>query len=319
MVSNDKSMDQMIQEPTNAYMRPLARFRTFMANTFYDLSRRTWIGRSIDANGNIKFAPDGYSPAMMQELLRYALTIQIEEEESAERLGISPRFDIVSLEALISIDAMWSLQGFALPYSAMKIYRDIQRGARYPVPEVPLFPKVEIPKPRYIHVGAEWDQGEEWQYTGLRDVMADAFGGDGCSGNREIVTKGRTRTVMDVNTADLFSVDAESAYMFMDFEMDRLIDEWHGPKARRLAIEGCHVAGAGYRFYLSYGTISLAKGQLGKVDEILRRTSFRECFGLAGYQYDHATALSMSIAKPVFASLESNVYPSNDMLYLQAS
>ena len=59
-VKEDKSMDQMVQESHNQFMRPLAAFRTFLANTFHDLSRRTWVGRTIDAHGYIRFAPDGY-------------------------------------------------------------------------------------------------------------------------------------------------------------------------------------------------------------------------------------------------------------------
>ena len=106
-------MDQMVQEPQHAYMKPLARFRTFLKNTFYDLSRRTWVGRTIDENGYIRFAVDGYSPSMLQELLKYALTIDIEERESAARLGIAPRYQIVSLEALFAICASWSSQVYA--------------------------------------------------------------------------------------------------------------------------------------------------------------------------------------------------------------
>lgn len=158
-VKNDRSMDQMVKEPHNAFMRPLAAFRTFLANTFHDLSRRTWVGRSIDENGYIRFAVDGYSPAMLQELLRIALTIDIEEREAAARLGIEPRFQIVSMEALLAISAHWSLQGFALPYTALALYRQIERGARYPVPEVPEAPKVPIPPARYIHVGRGWNEG----------------------------------------------------------------------------------------------------------------------------------------------------------------
>lgn len=78
-VKNDRSMDQMVKEPHNAFMRPLAAFRRFLANTFHDLSTNTWVGRTIDENGYIRFAVDGYSPAMLQELLRYALTVDIEE------------------------------------------------------------------------------------------------------------------------------------------------------------------------------------------------------------------------------------------------
>lgn len=298
-VKNDRSMDQMVQEPHNAFMRPLAAFRRFLANTFHDLSRRTWVGRTIDESGYIRFAVDGYSPAMLQELLRYALTIDIEEREAAAGLGIAPRFQIVSLEALLAISAHWSLQGFALPYSGLKIYRDIERGARYPVPDVPEAPKVAIPPARFIHCGRGWDEGHAWMYTGLRDVMIDAFGGEGCIGHREIVSKGHQRTIMDVANSEMFSIDAEGAAMFMLFELDRVVDDWHGPNARPLLMEGHHVAGVEYRNYVSYGFLSVAKGQEGKIDEILRRTAWRERLGLAGYQYEHARALAMSVEAPV--------------------
>ena len=280
-------------------MRPLAAFRRFLANTFHDLSRRTWVGRTIDENGYIRFAVDGYSPAMLQELLRYALTIDIEEREAAACLGIAPRFQIVSLEALLAISAHWSLQGFALPYTALKIYRDIERGARYPVPDVPEAPKVAIPAARYIFCGRGWDEGHAWMYTGLRDVMIDAFGGEGCVGHREIVSKGQRRTIMDVANSEMFSIDAEGAALFMHFELDRVVDEWHGPRARPLLMEGHHVAGVEYRNYVSYGFLSVAKGQEGKIDEILRRTAWRERLGLAGYQYEHERALAMSVEAPV--------------------
>lgn len=298
-VKNDRSMDQMVQEPHNAFMRPLAAFRRFLANTFHDLSRRTWVGRTIDENGYIRFAVDGYSPAMLQELLRYALTIDIDEREAAASLGIAPRFQIVSLEALLAISAHWSLQGFALPYTALKIYRDIERGARYPVPDVPEAPKVAIPPARYIFCGRGWDEGHAWMYTGLRDVMIDAFGGEGCVGHREIVSKGQRRTIMDVANSEMFSIDAEGAALFMHFELDRVVDEWHGPRARPLLMEGHHVAGVEYRNYVSYGFLSVAKGQEGKIDEILRRTAWRERLGLAGYQYEHERALAMSVEAPV--------------------
>lgn len=302
-VQDDRSMDQMVTEPRHAYMRPLAKFRSYLKNTYYDLSRRTWVGRTIDENGYIRFAVDGYSPEQLQDLLKYALTIDIEEREAAKRLGIEPRFQIINMESLLAISAHWSLQGFALPFTGLKHYRDIERGARYPVPDVAEFPKVPIPAARFIHVGSSWNQSEGWQYTGLRDVMAEAFAGfdgGGCVGNRTIKTRGEQRTVMDVNTADIFTVDPEGAAMFFEFELDRLVDEWHGPDARKpLLIEGHHLAGIEYRFYLRYGLLSVAKGQLGRIDEILRRTAYRERLGLAGYNYDHERALAMSVEASV--------------------
>ena len=45
--------------------------------------------------------------------------------------------------------------------------------------------------------------------------------------------------------------------------------------------------------------MQVRKGQEGKIDEILRRTAWRERLGLAGYQYEHARALAMSVEAPV--------------------
>lgn len=238
---------------------------------------------------------------MLQDILRYALTIDIEEREAADRLGIEPRFQIVSLQALIAIDAVWSLQAFTLPFTALAIYRAIVQGRRYPVPDLPMSPRTPIPPPRFIYVGGQgWNQGDTWQYTGLRDVMLDGFGGAGCIGYREIRVGGNQRTVMDVNTSDMFSVDAESASLLLEFELDRLVDEWHGPNARRLPLqEGHHLAGTGYRFYVTYGTLSIYKSRIAEVDEILRRSAWRERAGLAGYHYNHQQAQSIAVAEPI--------------------
>lgn len=294
MVSDDKSMDGFLAREEYAYMEPLARFREFLGNTLFDMSKRTWVGRSIK-NGYIEFAPDAYAPHFLQDLLRYALTIDVREQEAAARFGIAPRFQLVSAEALIAICANWSLQGFALPFTGLKIYRDVYvYGKRYEMPVVPKAPKVDIPAPRFIWVGEQWDDNEFHDFTGLRNPILEMVEGS-CSSTKTITSKGETRHVMDVDAGDLFTVHAESIEMLLMFELDRLVDEYHGENARMTMIDGT-MAGQGYKFYLRYGTISLAKNQVAKVDQILRRTAWRERFGLAGYQYDHEAALAMSIA-----------------------
>lgn len=302
MVKDDKSMDKMLDEPDNAYMRPLAKFRTFLANTFYDLSRRSWVGRTIDPEGYIRFAPDGYSASMQQELLKYAITIQAQEAQAAARIGIAPRFRILTMQELLAIDAMWSLNATARPFTAMKIYRDIVRGANYPVPDAPIFPKPAMPTPRKIFVGRNWDQGQNGMYSGLRDVMLEAFGGEGCVGHKEIKSLGQSIVVMDANTSPMFTVDSEGASLFQEFEMDRMIDMWHGD-GRRQATQSGNVAGVAYRYYVQLGVLSVAKSQLGRIDEILRRSAFRERMGLAGYQYEHGRAEALSV--PVDATPHS--------------
>ena len=95
-----------------SYMRGLNNLRNFLSNTRWDMERRSWLGRTIK-DGYVRVAPDAYSPAMMEELLRYALTIDAEERIAANAAGLSlPRFQLVSVERLFAIDAMWSLQAF---------------------------------------------------------------------------------------------------------------------------------------------------------------------------------------------------------------
>ena len=45
-------------------------------------------------------------------------------------------------------------------------------------------------------------------------------------------------------------------------ELDRYVDDWHGPAARpMLAMENHHVAGVEYRTYVSYGLLSIGRGR----------------------------------------------------------
>lgn len=294
MVQTDKSMDAFLSQERYSYMQPLADFREFLFNTVHDLGNRTLVGRSIE-KGYIKFAPDAYAPAYLQDLLRYALTIDQVEREEAAGLKIEPRFQLVGLEALIAIDAQWSLQGFALPFTALKIYREVViDGQRYPVPKVPLAPKGPLPAPRYIYVGEEWDDTAVDNFTGLRDPILESMEGP-CSATRTLRTKSGVRRVMQVTTEPQFTVDAESAAMILEFELDRLVEKYHG-FAKAAAIGGA-VAAQGYRFYASYGTIAISRAKVAEIDMIMRRTAWRERLGLAGYNYDHDKALALSVAE----------------------
>jgi len=299
MVGTDRSLNAMVMEPKYAYMQPLAELRDYLLNTLFDMDRRTFVGRSIK-NGFVAFAPDALAPAELQNLLRYALTIDVNEQQAAARLGIAPRFQIISLEALFAISAQWSLQGFSLPFTGLKLYRDVYvNGERYPVPQVAPFPKVPIPAARWIPVGEEWDDNAHNDaFTGLREPLAEmaAFDGSPCIGLRTITRNGVKRKVLDVNTDNTFAVDAESASMILEYELDRLVDKYHGTDARNPAI-GNAIAGQEYLFYVQYGTLALAANQVSKADEILRRTAWRERMGLAGRNYNHDAAVLMSLER----------------------
>lgn len=295
-VSNDRSMDAFLVQEQYSYMAPLSKFREFLSNTVLDFSKRTWIGRTIK-DGHIAYGPDAYSPEYVQDLLRYALTIDRDEALEANSLGIAPRFRIVSMRALIAIDALWSLQAYALPFAALAIYHDVYlKGMRFDVPTVAKAPKVPVPPTRYIPV-EDWDADATDAFTGLRDVLLEMTEGP-CSALREIQVRGEARQVMQVDVDRMFEVHDESIDMLMLFELDRLVARNH-EAARRMGKGAFNVAGEAYKFYAQYGTITLAKSQVGEVDSILRRSNWRERHGLAGYNYDKDKAFAMSLDKPL--------------------
>lgn len=293
MVSNDRSMDAFLVQEQYSYMAPLAKFREYLNNTVMDFSKRIWIGRTI-TDGHIAYGPDVYSPEYVQDLLRFALTIDRDERLAAAKLGIAPRFEIVSMRALVAIDALWSLQAYTLPYAALAIFHDVYvKGMRFDVPSVPMAPKVPVPATRYIPV-EYWDEDARDAFTGLRSPLLELVG----TSVREIHAKGEARMVMNTHTGSMFEVDQESIDMLMLFELDRLVARHH-EAARTKGRPVFSLAGEAYKFYAQYGTISLAKSQVGEVDSMLRRSAWRERHGLAGYNYDQDKAFAMSLDKPV--------------------
>jgi DNA sulfur modification protein DndC len=295
-VSNDKSMDAFLMQEQYSYMASLSRFREYLANTVMDFSKRIWIGRSIK-DGHIAYGPDAYSPEYVQDLLRYALTIDRDEALAAERLGIRPRFQIVSMRALIAIDALWSLQAFALPFTALKIYHDVYiKGLRFEVPTVAKALKMPMPATRFIPV-EDWDEDARDDFTGLRSALLEATEGP-CTVTREITVKGESRVVMDVSVGQMFDVHDESVNMLLLFELEGLVAR-NLEAQRAVGKHGFSLAGEGYRFYVMFGAVTLAKSSVGEIDSILRRSSWRERRHLAGYNYDSEKAYAMSLEKPL--------------------
>jgi len=285
-VGADQSMENMLTQERYHYMRGLNRLRNFLAATRWDMSRRSWLGRTI-TGGYIRIAPDAYSPAMMEELLRYSLTIDIEEREAAARLGIAPRFQLVSLEQLVVIDAMWSLQAFHRPFHALKIWNDICNGGeRYPVPEVETAPRPKDFPERYLWVGRDWEDGEAYRYTGLRSMIHEfsALDSEGCMQTR--VTSSGVE-VLAVNTADMLTVNLEEAAWFIfEEELPRLLKRHDDPRESPTAA---------YFYYVSMGVLSVKAGQEAEIDMMLRRANWKVRQGLDG-QIDHTVLLERSVS-----------------------
>lgn len=264
-VREDRSLRQMIDGGPQRYgymRRPLAAaaLRDFIAHTQYDWSRRQYIGRTI-REGFITIAADTYAPSMLAELLRYALSAQ-------QATGI----EIVSAAQLIAIDVRWSLYALAPPFSALRIWREVMRGKRWQPAALAPFPKTPVPRYGLIRVGEDWDDEvrSDLVVTGLRDSAWELFA-DSCGPSRRTLRNGRS--VIDVEaTAE---VDEEAAWLFLDFEADRMLDG-------RTEFENDWPQG--YRTYLRYGLVQPGKGQSNLIDSILRRSQWRQRHQLHGEQ-----------------------------------
>lgn len=293
-VGRDKSLEAMIEaDPKYAYLRGLNRLQRFLVDTQYDWERRNWLGRTIDKDGFIAIEPDTYSPQMTRDLLRYALTLDLDEREASARLGVAPRFELVSLRQLIAIDAIWSLQGYhERPFEAVKIWQEVnQEGKRAYPPQLDAGgPRRPKPPRRHLFVGSEWDEPEGrllHEYTGLRDAVAELVSEDGgCMGLRSLKDG---RLVMSMRESEMFEVDEEGALMFMMFEADRVIEEYHAARRPNPA--------SAYYYYVRLGVIAASSRHIGIIDSMLRRTNWKLRHGAYAATTHELLAASVSSAE----------------------
>lgn len=301
-VGVDKSMVAMVEgDARYQYMRGLNRLQRFLIATQYDLDRRTWVGRTLvgpdfkplDGRGleqadrvYVKVQPDGYSPAMLRELLRYLLTIDAREQEAAHALGIKPRFQVVPAQQLISIDVYWAQYGHATqPFEALRIWDEVyHQGKRYDVPDLETVKPVAIPAPRFIDITRDWQAMRSLDpLMGIRSPLMEMHEGKDCigtitvTGNRPHTAPEKIRDdviMMDFNTARTFEVSVEGAYNLIDYERDDLLAQPFTP--------GDHACAMTLTTYLHYGVVAIPKSQRRKMDDIARRTTMKHRLGLTG-------------------------------------
>lgn len=292
-IGRDKSLEAMIGgDDRYSYMAGLNRLQRWILATRWDWNRRNWLGRSLTDHGYLRIQPDTYSPGMVADLFRYCLTLDIEEFEAAERAGLAPRFQLLPAEMIVAIDAEWSRYGLHRPFHALKLWIEVMNGARFAVPQVDDVPFTSRPAPRYIHVGRDWDEGYEWQFTGLRSVW-EMF--EECPQYRTTTLR-NGMTVLDVQVSEQFDVDPEGAWLILTLEAERLVREHHDNPSSG--------ATRAYETYLGLGTISLNPRQRGATDLILRRTNFRARHGLTGDNIDLGPLIARSITAAQMKALK---------------
>ena len=264
-VGEDKSMSQMIESDPKryGYLAPLAGLRNFISRTQYDWSLRSYVGRSIDDDGFITIGADVYSPEMLQRLLRYTLSAQVVS-------GVQ----IISTQQLIAIDARWSQYAVAPPFTALKIFFEVMAGATELAPDVPRTKKTPVPRIGKIQVGAPtFNAAMRGGVSGLRNVSAEMHH-ESCGMTLKTLKDGTL--VLDVESDEDLTIDADGAEDFLSFIAEDMIKDY--------CHESCSDWTWGYKVYLQYGTISIAKGRSHQAHEILQRSQWRQENGLHGQQ-----------------------------------
>lgn len=280
-VSKDKSLEQMIEGDHGryGYMVGLNRLRNFIANTQYDWDRRTYLGRTIDDEGHVFIQADVYAPKMLEQLLRYTLTLQFQEQEEAMRLGIEPRFNILGYRELIAIDALWSMYGLHQPFHALKVMWEVRRGAYSSVPAVEAAPQTPVPRFGKLFVGSTWEEdrksGDAWRDRimdgGIRSPVHEMFF-ESCGHSVRESSRGELVTAWD--THDHFEVDERSAGDFVEVMSKEYIAKYHNEHADRTQA---------LTIYLRMNFLQPAHASLMRWHEIARRTQWMQRHGLVGH------------------------------------
>lgn len=252
-VASDTSLQTMTEDERFIPLKPLNKLREYIGNQHWNPSKRSWLSRKVDKDGVVAIAPNAYSPAMTEDLLKFVLTIQENERERAEAAGGPPMFEILGPQEIIAIEMLWARYGQHEPGEALRIYRDVMDGARYPVPDVSeVHPRSEFPG-RYAMVQL-LDPDDRPMFDGLRDI-------DAATADQEVTIEKGGVSYSDVPVDDEFNVDLDSAVQFLDFELDYFLDK-HKP--------GQSSPAAVFHAFTRYGLVSLSKGAHSEQDRILR-------------------------------------------------
>jgi len=250
------------------FLKGLTRLRNWMIAHHFDPKMRTWLARSVDDDGMISIEPNAYSPEFCEDLLKFMLSLQMEELEWAERNEQEPRFQIITEDEILAIEIQWQRYGYHSALRACEIYKHIViEGHRYEIPEV--LPKYkELPAYAKVKVPFK-DDSYDGVYSGFRDLDADQ------AGIENEVVKSDGRIYARVNTENEWSVDKEAASMFFGFELDYALEQYASSK---------HISPvSGLHYLMRLGVVSIVKGGESEYDRMLRMANRIHRGGLRPY------------------------------------
>lgn len=253
---NDSSMENVLKEPENEYMRPLNELRSFIADTHFDPARRNWLARTVDKNGMIKLAPSAYSPQHCEALLKSILTIDANERELAAELGIAPRFELLSFEEVLAVEILWARYGTHKPAQALSLWNEVNnKGASFSIPEVPkAFVRSDLKKKLSSKSVPFADAHFYSSISGFRNV--EAIQAD-CE--NLVIKNGKAYT--DANVGNEFCIDSEGAELFEYFNLGRFLEKFVGSDSSPAQV---------IHYFSGLGTVTFSKGFHSQMDKTLR-------------------------------------------------
>ncbi len=136
MVKRDKSLESQIKSSPEryGYMQPFVLLRKYLNDTLFNMAHRALIGRLPNSDGFLKIGFNHYSLKFRQNLLRYILTMDIEE---AEKAPDEPRFKLIGYKELVVIQYHWAREGGEERSGmALEIWHDVYtHQKRYSIPD----------------------------------------------------------------------------------------------------------------------------------------------------------------------------------------
>lgn len=256
-VSRDTSAESLIATEGDKYkwMKPLNDLRSYMIKMHFNPAGRAWLARDVADDGTIGIMPNAYSPTYTKDLLGIVLSIQADEQIAARKLGIKPRFKLLSLKQIMAIELSWGRYGYQSAWTALKLYRSIYRdGKRFRIPDLESMPTFTEKDVSFRTRAPFADQQFHSMFSGLRNV--DAAAAD-CE---DLILTRDGRYISNVQVGNEYDIDDEGLALFMEFEFDRVLD------SQRLN----DTPNAAIHYLLGLGTVQLYKGSHSDWERMLR-------------------------------------------------
>lgn len=288
-VMNDKSLENMLEDDEGRFewMRPLNEFRNFITDSHWDMSKRSWLSRSVDTKtGEIKLSPNTYSALHCLDLLRYAMSIDADEQKLHP---YAPRFTILPIEHIFYINALWARYGYFDGFKALETYDEIyNKGARYYPPKIEN-PVKRAPIPNAISISYCDDRFNDI-FEGFRDVTSAV------SDIEPTVEKGG-KVYFSPHVENELSVDTEGAMLFLDFELDYILDKHKSWRSE---------ATSSIFTLLRYGVMSINKSGHSEWDRMIRIANQHHRHGIKPEDLSDPVILKKKISESLGATKDPN-------------